>query len=295
LTTQALSAFPAVHIAPGISPAGYIPLDQLGVAPIRIGDEEIINLDVPSFLFNGLTLTRIGIDSNGYLIVDGGDPLGGDNNCCNLEFGPARPNGILAPFWTDLDGGGVPGIFTADVTDGVNSWRVVEWRVNISYTYDPATLAPPFGQPFLIGVENMDGSSFASIPLGTVPSGDLVVTSDSCETTPPTLTISVSPPTLSPANHRYVTVKATTSASDNADPSPTVALVSVTSNEPDNGLDDGDTAHDIVIVNDHTFQLRAERSGTGTGRVYTITYKATDACGNQTTTTATVKVPIGKK
>jgi hypothetical protein len=131
LTTQALSAFPAVHIAPGISPAGYIPLDQLGVAPIRIGDEEIINLDVPSFLFNGLTHTRIGIDSNGYLIVDGGDPLGGDNNCCNLEFGPARPNGILAPFWTDLDGGGVPGIFTADVTDGVNSWRVVEWRVNV--------------------------------------------------------------------------------------------------------------------------------------------------------------------
>jgi hypothetical protein len=49
---------------------------------------------------------------------------------------------------------------------------------------------------------------------------------------------------------------------------------------------------DVVIVDDDTFALRAERSGTGTGRVYTITYQATDACGNSTIATATVAVPL---
>jgi len=37
--------------------------------------------------------------------------------------------------------------------------------------------------------------------------------------------------------------------------------------------------------------LRAERSGNSDGRVYTITYEATDASGNSTTATATVEVP----
>jgi hypothetical protein len=108
---------------------------------------------------------------------------------------------------------------------------------------------------------------------------------------PPTLDVSVTPDTLWPANHKYVTVTATVTATDNFDPNPTVTLVSVTSNEPDNGEDDGDTTNDIVIVDDTTFKLRAERSGSGTGRIYTITYQATDACGNTTTATATVDVP----
>jgi predicted extracellular nuclease len=108
------------------------------------------------------------------------------------------------------------------------------------------------------------------------------------DTTPPT--VSVSPDTLWPASHKYVTVEVT--VSDNADPTPTATLLSVTSNEPDNGDDDGDTVNDIVTVDDFTFKLRAERSGIGTGRVYTITYQVTDACGNSTVASATVTVPL---
>jgi hypothetical protein len=89
-------------------------------------------------------------------------------------------------------------------------------------------------------------------------------------------------------NHHYVTVAATfTASSDTA----SVTLVSVTSNEPDDGLGDGDTAQDMVIVDNDTVKLRAERSGHGTGRVYTLTYRATNGCGNTTTATATVTVP----
>lgn len=68
--------------------------------------------------------------------------------------------------------------------------------------------------------------------------------------------------------------------------------MSVTSNEPDNGEDDGNTINDIVIVDDSHFKLQAERSGVGTGRISTITYLVTDACGNSTLASATVTVPL---
>jgi len=115
-----------------------------------------------------------------------------------------------------------------------------------------------------------------------------------CDEIAPTIDVTVTPSLLWPANHKYVDVTATVVATDNFDPSPTVTLVSVTSNEPDNGYDDGDTVDDIVIVDDFTFQLRAERSGIGSGRVYTITYSVTDACGNETIGTATVFVPLSR-
>jgi hypothetical protein len=97
---------------------------------------------------------------------------------------------------------------------------------------------------------------------------------------------------LWPPDHRYVTVVPAIAVSDNVDPNPTVTLVSVVSNEPDNGLGDGDTPIDIVFNSDGTIDLRAERAGTGEGRIYTITYRATDACGNSTEATATVTVPF---
>jgi predicted extracellular nuclease len=116
-----------------------------------------------------------------------------------------------------------------------------------------------------------------------------------CEETPPTLTVGVSPDRLWPPNHKYVTVQATVAASDNSGTAPTVQLVSVTSSEPDDapGGADGATTQDVVIVDDDTFRLRAERDETGSGRVYTVTYRATDACGNATVATAEVTVPIG--
>jgi predicted extracellular nuclease len=114
---------------------------------------------------------------------------------------------------------------------------------------------------------------------------------DSCDEIAPTLDVSVTPNRLSPPNHKYVGVEATAVADDNFDPTPTVQLVSAVSNEPDNGPGDGNTTNDVVIVDQDTFRLRAERAGGGSGRIYTITYRATDACGNTTTESATVTVP----
>jgi predicted extracellular nuclease len=112
-----------------------------------------------------------------------------------------------------------------------------------------------------------------------------------CDEIPPELEVSVNPAMLWPPNHQYTTVVAMVEALDNFDPNPTITLVSITSNEPDNGLGDGDKPDDIVILDAFTFLLRAERSGLGVGRVYTITYQVTDACGNSTLASVTVSVP----
>jgi PKD repeat protein len=114
------------------------------------------------------------------------------------------------------------------------------------------------------------------------------------DTTPPEINASATPSILWPPNHKYVQVEATVTAQDAGDPSPTVTFVSVTSNEPDNGKGDGNTINDIVIVDDYTFEFRAERSGNGAGRVYTITYRATDASGNSAEASLTITVPHNK-
>lgn len=137
-------------------------------------------------------------------------------------------------------------------------------------------------------------SLFAEDQYRTSDHDPVIVGLDLCDDIDPTISVSVTPKVLWPANHKYVTVKATVTASDNFDTTPTVTLVSVTSNEPDNGYDDGNTVNDIVIVNDRTFKLRAERSGSGTGRIYTITYQVADDCGNTAIGTATVTVPLSR-
>ena len=184
---------------PSVGPGalfGYIPLDSVGVTPTPVTDEQILNFNVPAFVYNGVTYSRVGVTSNGYLVAGGGDSS--DINCCNLPSGasPAKPNNVLAPFWTDLDGAGAPGVFAATLTDGVDEWLVVEWRVNvwgtndtrtfqtwigtgaaqdITFAYDPAKLpTDPNGQPFLVGAENASGEGQVS---ATLPAADLRVTS----------------------------------------------------------------------------------------------------------------------
>ena len=100
---------------------------------------------------------------------------------------------MLAPFWTDLDGTGTPGVSVGMLTDGTNDWLVVEWHVNVfgtsnrqhmqiwilvgttqnvSITYGVQPTDP--GQPFAIGAENSEGLGQAYTGL---PAGDLAITS----------------------------------------------------------------------------------------------------------------------
>ena len=107
--------------------------------------------------------------------------------------------------------------------------------------------------------------------------------------TPPTVTGLPSNCSLWPPDHALVQV-ATVSARDGLSGPAGPPTVTVTSNEPENGTGDGDLAPDFVISGG-AVQVRAERAGNGSGRIYTITATASDLAGNTTTQTATCKVP----
>jgi hypothetical protein len=112
------------------------------------------------------------------------------------------------------------------------------------------------------------------------------------DTTAPVITsVATSTASLWPANHKMVPVTVTATATDAVGPV-TLSILSVTSNEPDNGQGDGDTANDIQITGPMTVSLRAERSGKGSGRVYAITVEAKDGAGNAST--AVVSVTVAK-
>jgi len=116
------------------------------------------------------------------------------------------------------------------------------------------------------------------------------------DTIPPELAVSVTPATLWPADHRLVKVTAGVTASDRCGAT-SVVLTAVTSSEPDDaaGPGDGKTVNDIqgtaIGTADFDLLLRAERDASGPGRVYTLTYTATDPSGNARSASALVKVP----
>ena len=98
--------------------------------------------------------------------------------------------------------------------------------------------------------------------------------------------------TLWSPNHQMVPITVNYTATDNCSVN---CVLTVASNEPIDGLGDGDTAPDWVIIDAHQLLLRAERSGKGNGRIYTITVTCTDPAGNRVVRTVTVNMPKSQK
>jgi hypothetical protein len=110
------------------------------------------------------------------------------------------------------------------------------------------------------------------------------------DTAPPAIAgLTATPTVLGPPNHRLVDVSLTYSATDASGSA--ACAVTVTSNEPQDATGDGHTAADWRIVSGTHVQLRAERSGRGAGRVYTVTVTCGDPAGNTASAVAMVTVP----
>nr|WP_261306515.1 DUF6359 domain-containing protein [Paenibacillus andongensis] len=128
--------------------------------------------------------------------------------------------------------------------------------------------------------------------------GSVTATVSNIDKIAPLLKLSVDKPVLQENNHKMVQINVGVETDGTGTGVASVVLTSITSNEPENGLGDGNTENDIqdaaIGTNDTSFSLRAERSGKGSGRIYTITYTATDLAGNTTTSSTQVVVPIKK-
>jgi Beta-1,4-xylanase len=125
--------------------------------------------------------------------------------------------------------------------------------------------------------------------------GSVTATVSNIDKTAPVLKLAADPGVLFPPNHKLVPVRLTWEAADEGSGIASVKLVSVTSNEPDHGRGGGDKPEDIqgadIGTADEIILLRAERSGQGNGRIYTIVYEAADLAGNVARAEVEVKVP----
>ena len=97
--------------------------------------------------------------------------------------------------------------------------------------------------------------------------------------------------TLWPPDHKMVEVSILGVTDPDCDPV-TITITRITQNEPTNGTGDGDACPDALGVGTSVAKLRAERSGAGNGRVYTIFFTATDEKGG--TSQGVIKVSVPK-
>ena len=120
-------------------------------------------------------------------------------------------------------------------------------------------------------------------------SASATVSGINIDKTPPTIACSASPNVLWPPNHKLVDISTSLQVTDSLSGPAEFTLLSVTSNEPDSGL--GDIQGWAIGTASTRGQLRAERLGQGTGRVYTFIYNGKDKAGNSAACSATVTVP----
>lgn len=163
---------------------------------------------------------------------------------------------------SDVDGDSLTAILGTNVTNGS-----LTLNPDGSFTYTP--------NPGFAGIDSFTYTAHD----GTTGSSSVTVTITVADTQPPTITASVAVSSLWPPNHDLVDVGLTYTATDNS--SGVTTSVTVYSDE-----DDGATPDAVGSL-----LLRAERSGTGDGRVYLIVITATDAYGNTSQSCLTVVVP----
>jgi uncharacterized repeat protein (TIGR01451 family) len=109
---------------------------------------------------------------------------------------------------------------------------------------------------------------------------------------PPVISgLSVNQSALWPPDHSMRDIVLAFTVTDNC--GVPVLNASVVSNEPIDaiGNGDGDTTFDWIVIDPNHVQLRAERAGNGSGRIYTITISASDSGGGSSSQAIQVAVP----
>lgn len=97
-------------------------------------------------------------------------------------------------------------------------------------------------------------------------------------------------PHLWPPNHKFVAIHVTGVTDPDGD-TLSITINAIYQDEPTNGTGDGDTSPDGQGIGTSMAEVRAERDAKADGRVYHLTFTASDAYGGSCNGTVTVGVP----
>jgi hypothetical protein len=255
------------------------------------------------FFYNGSGYTALAVPGAEYTYaygISGNNIVGGYWNGSSYEgFLATRvpPPTIVcpAPLVFECENGSADGTVQVTVQESNDIPVQVVWTVDdVPYqtnnipaggaiTSTNLTLTATFGTgEHAVGVSASNGQAAPATCSTTVTVNDTVP--------PQIVSIAATPNVLWPPNKRMIPVNVRVDAVDNCDPSPVAKIIQVTSNKPENL-----SVPDWEFTGPLSVNLRADRLGTGEGRIYTIQVQCEDASGNVSYSSVNVTVPHDKK
>lgn len=239
-----------------------IKITKLNNAPVADGDPTDSD---PSYT----------VSQGGKVLLDASDSydpdeiITGDEKC-----DPTAPDDHITKWEWDLDNDGT---FEAEgetyLFDTPDHWEI--------------------GTTHTVQLRVTDDGSWAGLDGGGPKSGETTVTILVVPNNPPDCTeASASVQELWPPNHKYVDIEIVGVTDPDGDPV-TITITGITQDEPVDAVDNGDgnTSPDGTGVGTSIASVRAEREGTANGRVYEISFTATDPAGAECSGSVTVCVP----
>jgi hypothetical protein len=169
-----------------------------------------------------------------------------------------------------------------------NKWNNSPVTVGFSCSDSQSGLAPGSPPPpTVVSTEEANQSVIGTCTDLAGNSASMTVGDINIDLTAPVISCTATPGTLWPPNGEMIPVNVSISLTDSLSGSAGFKLVSITTNEPGD-----DKVEGFVLGSPSTTgKLRARRLGSGTGRVYTLTYEGADRAGNVAMCTTAVTVP----
>ena len=267
---QACAADP-VAMASSTKPAAVV-----GVYARHVSGKIAYYYRVTNYSQQNITAVTIGRNNQ-----NDGNPNNDVNELVNLPSGWNAKLGIPATSSNTPTGWRVSVIAPEDNAAHAIAWEPLNDR-------SPRIMTGQTTNKLSITLDKADSSylsAHALVTFGDEKPVTLTLPIEQLDIAPPSLTVILNPETIV-ASNKLVPVKASFILKDDYDRLPEIKLVSITANEY---LEPNDIRDASYGLDDRYFKVLSASKSLA-GRVYTVTYSATDASGNQTIASATVKV-----
>ncbi|MCT8139273.1 S8 family serine peptidase [Anaerobacillus sp. CMMVII] len=186
---------------------------------------------------------------------------------------------------------------SVDGQEGTNGWYTADVTVTLTATDDESDISETmyrvnegewqtYSSAFEVTEEGTNKIEFYSVD-SAGNEEDIQSLEVRVDKTAPTLAVTVDKSIFNVPNNKLEDIKVTLVENDSVSGIATVHLTSITVNESYGNEDVQGAEFD---TRDTEFSVRTSRNGNGKGRVYTVTYVATDNAGNTVEATATITV-----